>query len=194
MQPSFEISNIVSSEEVNDLLNYYSSLDTSMDNLKAYTTGFPIEESPFNYISNRLKKDLGDFNVTVTMFLESHKPWNAHTDYVKDDNNPFYAILIPLDHTHETYTVIFNELSYAGTEEHHTAHLPEINTNFTKFERDLLYHIPEEKLKKLSIDKAIKWKTGDAICWRRDVLHCSGYFASSFDKRIALVLFLNRDE
>lgn len=205
MQPVFEIPDIVSSEEVNDLLNYYSSLETVPDS-DAITPVIPIEETPFYFIVDRLKERLGNAKVVTSYFLDSITPWPVHSDFgvglrnrfdLKTDNYPYYTTLIPLEHQQDMYTVVFNEPSYespqwANKDWSPTWHLPESNYEFTDFEKELLTHVATNQpncLSKLSIKKIYKWVPGTAICWPRHLLHCSGYFNRSLSKRIAITVW-----
>ena len=101
------------------------------------------------------------------------------------------------------YTVVFNESSYEGPQWANKDwspcwHLPEINNKFTDFEKELLTHAccnmhdanhQKNCYSKLSIGKMAKWISGTAICWPRNLLHCSGYFDGSLGKRISLVIW-----
>ena len=67
--------------------------------------------------------------------------------------------------------------------------------NYSDKELKLLSHIDVDVLKKLTIDKVCKWRTGDMIAWHRKLFHCSDNFPLYGPKRkTALVLFLNRDD
>ena len=196
---SFSIDNFITPEEVEKLLVFYKKLPKTVnsgDTKQAYTTGFPIEIAPVKDLISRLKKVLGEFNVTVSMFLEAFDPWNVHTDFFKDDHKPYYAVLIPLEFQKNllTHTVVFNEL---GTDKEWKKKLnANSNYNYTSAELQLLSHIePQDVLSKLSIYKSIPWKKGGLIAWRRDLLHSSDNFLEEgMEQKTALVMFLNKDD
>ena len=148
---SFSIDNFITSEETDKLLDFYKKLPKTVnsgDTKQAYTTGFPIEISPVKDLIPRLKEVFGEFNVTVSMFLEAFDPWNVHTDFFKEDNKPYYAVLIPLEfQSMLTHTVVFNEL---GTDREWKKKLDaNSNYNYTSAELQLLSHIePQDVLAK----------------------------------------------
>ena len=192
---SFEIESFLDDHEIEMLLKFYSTLPKKLNaggEKKAYTTGFPIKTIPVKNFISRLKNVFGDFNVTVSMFLEEFIPWSVHSDYPKQDKNPYYALLIPLDYNN-THTIIFNEL---GIDENWKDKLSnESKYKYTDQQLKLLSHIDSDLLKKLSIDKVCKWQKGKMIAWHRNYLHTSDNFPmGGLEQKTALVLFLNRDD
>ena len=140
-----------------------------------------------------MEKIFGKFGVTVSMFLEEFTPWNIHSDFHKNDAKPYFAVLVPLDFDDKiTHTIVFNEL---GTEKDWKTNLSVHKVqNYTKYQRQLLSHIDEELLSKVSISSVHRWKVGKMIAWHRKLLHTSDNFhMAGLKKKIALVLFLNNN-
>ena len=194
MEDSFEIASFIDQGDMDILMKFYATLPKTYnkgDDIKAYTTGFPIETIPIKNFLPKLREVFGDFNVTVSMFLEEFVPWNVHSDYHKEDSNPYYAILIPLDYEDKnTHTIIFNEIAIDVDWKKKLQE--EKNYQYTENENKLLSHIDKKLLSKLSIDKVCKWKKGKLIAWHRKLAHTSDNFLQDGIKRkIALVLFLN---
>ena len=195
LENSFEINSFLNDQEIELLLKFYDTLPRTLNSgetKKAYTTGFPIETFPINNFIPRLKNVFGDFDTTVAMFLEEFTPWGVHTDFVKEDNVPYYAVLIPLD-TKDTHTVIFNE---QGTDRDWKKKLTADSGHmYTEQQLNLLSHVDNDLLKKLSVDKVYKWQKGNIIAWHRNLLHSSDNFSMhGLEQKTALVLFLNRDD
>ena len=198
LRKSFEIPAFIDKHEITALLNFYKKLpktvNTGQKKKQAYTTGFPIESLPFEDLMPRLEKVFGKFNVTVSMFLEEFDPWNVHSDYFKDDANPYYAVLIPLEVQDKiTHTLVFNEL---GDDKDWKRKLQvKENFKYSSYELQLLSHIKTSLLSKLSIDTLYKWHPGKLIAWNRNLLHSSDNFlVGGLEKKTALVLFLNKDD
>lgn len=190
---SFEIKNFISSEDIDTLKKHYSVLKKTLnsgDIKKAFTTGFPWENSiEQKIIGEKLDNIFKPYEITISMFLEEFQPWGIHTDYFKDDINPYYACLIPLDFKNKiTHTIIFNE---EGIVKNYWDILKDKNYKFSNYEKILLSHIEEKYLKKVSIQKKFKWEIGNLIAWNRKLLHTSDNFiANGLDMKFALVLFL----
>lgn len=197
LEKSFSIQKFINQQDIDVLLDFYTTLPKTLnsgEHKNAYTTGFPIETIPLDGFTSRLEKVFGKFNVTVSMFLEEFLPWTVHSDFFKQDNNPYYALLIPLKfEDKQTHTVIFNEL---GDNEAWKENLKDDqNYSYTKKELKLLSHIKTSRLSKLSVHRFYEWQKGDLIAWDRNLLHCSDNFsAGGMKQKTALVLFLNRDE
>ncbi len=195
---SFEMDSFLDDREVQILLKFSEVLPKTFNDSpdkKAYTTGFPVEKIPVKNFHSRLEAVFGKCNVTVAMILEEFTPWIVHTDYLlPGDKNPYYAVLIPLEHDNkDTHTIVFNEL---GTEENWREQLIEDkNYNYTADELRLLSHHDENILKKLSLGKVHKWEKGKMIAWHRSLLHTSDNFkVADLKQKTALVLFLNKDD
>jgi hypothetical protein len=128
------------------------------------------------------------------MFLEEFAPWTVHSDFFKNDNKPYYALLIPLKFdSKDTHTVVFNEL---GDKEEWKEKLDvDKNYPYTTRELELLSHVNPAILTKLSLQRFYKWRTGELIAWDRNLLHASDNFLlGGLEQKTALVMFLNRDE
>ena len=197
LEKSFSIKELIKEEQIKILLDFYSTLPKTLNtggSKQAYTTGFPIDTMPLQELMTRLEAIFGKFNVTVSMFLEEFVPWTVHSDFFKNDANPYYAILVPLKFDNkETHTVVFNEL---GTEKDwKTKLLIEKNYPYTRKELELLSHVEPSMLSKLSLHRFYKWRPGDLIAWDRNLLHASDNFLlGGMEQKTALVMFLNRDE
>ena len=197
LEKSFAIQNFISKEEIKILLDFYSTLPKTLNTGReknAYTTGFPIDTMPLQELRPRLEAIFGKFNVTVSMFLEEFVPWTVHSDFFKNDANPYYAVLIPLKFDNkETHTVVFNELG--NDKDWNTKLLIDKNYPYTSRELELLSHVKSSILSKLSLHGFYKWIPGEMIAWDRDLLHTSDNFLlGGMEQKTALVMFLNRDE
>jgi len=194
---SFEIDSFLNNKEINALLDFYEKLPKTLndgDEKKAYTTGFPWSSMPIKTVKEKIKNMFGDCNITVAMFLEEYIPWGVHTDYLKDDDIPYYALLFPLDFEEKnTHTIIFTQ---QATEKEWKAGLREPSGyHYSDEQKQLLDHIDQDLLDKLSIDQVCKWKKGKMIAWHRKLLHTSDNFIKSGMKnKKALVLFMNKDD
>ena len=197
LENSFEVNSFLEDQEIEILLKFYGSLPKTLnkgDLKKAYTTGFPIETIPIKKFKTRLREVFGDFNVTISMFLEEFIPWSVHSDYPKGDKTPYYAVLIPLSYDDkDTHTVIFNELGVDNDWKDQL--IVQAKHEYSDQQSKLLSHIDNDLLDKLSVDKFYKWQKGNIIAWHRNLLHTSDNFAlEGLKKKTALVLFLNRDD
>ena len=197
MKNSFEIDSFLDEHELSALLGYYKTLPQTInsgDDKKAFTTGFPWDDLPFETIKTKLKKVFPDSNVTVSMFLEEFIPWKVHTDYFKEDKVPHYAVLVPLDFEDKsTHTVVFNEV---GIDKDWRGQLTQKSLyQYTEDQTKILNHIEQDMLDRLSVGQIHKWEKGKMIAWHRNFLHSSDNFENAGIKRkIALVLFLNQDD
>lgn len=197
MDKSFEVASFLTHNEVDTLLQFYNLLPKTLNegsDKKAYTTGFDLNQIPIKNFDSRLKNIFGDFNVTVSMFLEEFEPWAVHSDYFKNDSKPYYAVLIPLDHQDkDTHTVVFNELG--DKKDWKDKLIASVDSNYTEEESALLGHIDASMLEKVTLYKTHKWRKGDLIAWHRNLLHSSDDFSAvGLKRKIALVIFLNRDD
>jgi hypothetical protein len=197
LEKSFSVKNFINKEEIKILLDFYSTLPKTFNSGKeknAYTTGFPIDTMPLQEFRTRLEDVFGKFNVTVSMFLEEFVPWTVHSDFFKNDTNPYFALLIPLKFDDkETHTVVFNEL---GNHKDWRSNLRiDKNYPYTRRELELLSHVDSSILSKLSLHRFYKWRPGELIAWDRNLLHTSDNFLlGGMEHKTALVMFLNRDE
>ena len=197
LEKSFSIKEFINKEQIETLLDFYDTLPKKLNKAtekKAYTTGFPIDTIPLSGFRAMLEDVFGKFDVTVSMFLEEFVPWTVHSDFFKDDRNPYYALLVTLNFDiKETHTVVFNELGH--TRDWKSSLNVEKKYRYNKRELGLLSHIDPSMLSKLSIHRFYKWSPGDLIAWDRKLLHASDNFLlGGMEQKTALVLFLNRDE
>jgi hypothetical protein len=158
---------------------------------KAYTTGL---DSKFNQILKSIlsvESIIGEYNVHVAMLLEEFIPWGIHTDYSKGDNNPGYAVLIPLE-TVDSNTVIFNEECldnfnlFKKTNKHK-------ENNALLLKSSILSHIDSEDLKYVTVKSIENWEKGKLIVWDRKLLHTSDNFLQNNIKiKRAFVVFTSK--
>ena len=197
MKNSFEIDSFLDEHELSALLGYYKTLPQTInsgDDKKAFTTGFPWDDLPFETIKTKLRKVFPNSNVTVCMFLEEFIPWKVHTDYFKEDKVPHYAVLVPLDFEDKsTHTVVFNEV---GIDKDWRGQLTQKSLyQYTEHQTKILNHIEQDMLDRLSVGQIHKWEKGKMIAWHRNFRHSSDNFENAGIKRkSALVLFVNQDD
>jgi hypothetical protein len=124
------------------------------------------------------------------MLLKEKFPWQIHTDYIKGDENPDLAVLIPLNKTLiDTNTVIFNEMC---TDNFSTFKLnnAKLLDNATDIHNSLMSHELIENLEYLSLKGCYRWAPGSVIYWDRKLLHGSDNFLkNNIAEKTALVLF-----
>lgn len=163
------------------------------DNKNSLATGvdskfYPIIEK---ILSDTLEPLIGKFKIHVAMLLEESYPLVIHTDYNKGDNNPGYAILIPLN-TIETHTVIFNEECTDTFKNFKQTNFKSM-VNATEYHDQLLSHCLLEDLEYVSLKVAEKWERGKIIIWNRKLLHSSDNFLKNdITTKNAIVIFTSR--
>lgn len=165
----------------------------SGDIKKAYTTGFNDVSKMLLYkmLQPYLQPAIGEFKIHVAMLLEEFIPWTIHTDYPKGDENPGYAVLIPLE-TIDSHTVVFNEECLDDFETYKNNHEPIIN-NCSYLHQSILSHISAEDLGYVSLRSIEKWEEGKLIIWDRVLLHTSDNFlAAGLSEKRAVVVFTSR--
>lgn len=160
---------------------------------KAFTTG--IDKKFFKVVTELLapytKDIIGDFEIHIAMLLEESIPLDIHTDYVKGDENPGYALLIPLE-TVDAHTIIFNEECIDSFEMFQKNNDP-LEKNATEYQNTLLSHCTPEELSYVSIKKIEKWERGKLIHWDRRLLHTSDNFVTdSVKEKTAIVIFASK--
>lgn len=158
---------------------------------KAYTTGI---DSKFNQIIKSIlsiEPVIGDYEIHVSMLLEEFTPWVIHTDYNKGDDNPGYAVLIPLE-TVDSNTVIFNEECLDDFELYKKTNTHKEN-NASSLKSSILSHIDKEDLKYVSVKSIEKWEKGKLIVWDRKLLHTSDNFLqNNIETKRAFVMFTSK--
>jgi len=130
-------------------------------------------------------------------FFSTPNPFIVHTDTGKksENNTPSHNIVIPLTSEKDHYTVIFKQ-TYDGDAAHFMVgsvykYWPDPvynirkdnyndvqNLNWMDQENYFKYltHLPWETIKKLSIEKIVKWEIGVPIIFESKQLHCSANF------------------
>jgi hypothetical protein len=165
----------------------------------AYTNGFETKDLIYPLIKktvlDKVQKTLGqELKLTHGMHLKEQTPWPIHTDYVKGDQRPGLAILIPLNiETIPTHTVVFNECCTDSFEIYMTTH-DKVSPNSIDLHKDLMSHESVERLEYVSVNGIYQWHPGSIIYWDRKLLHTSDNFLiSGLTEKTALVLFFNND-
>ena len=166
---------------------------------QAYTNGFKpndliypfIKKNILDKIKNILNQDL---KLTHGIYLKEQLPWPIHTDYVKGDENPGLAVLIPLNtDVIATNTVIFNECCTDSFENYMRDH-DKIKNNAVDLQSELMIHETIDRLEYVSVKGVYKWHPGSIIYWDRKLLHSSDNFLiNNLTKKTAVVLFFHND-
>lgn len=197
LKGSFEVENFLDEHELNfvkTLCDKIPNSENSGNEFHAYTNGFDYNFLPPS-IKNKITDCIGSQNVTVSMILKEYHPWAIHTDYPKDDVFlPSWALLIPIDFSNVTHTVIFPQQEKESFKNFKT-HNKKLNHNYTQHQLDLLSHISQDDLAYVSDPMFYEWKPGKLIAWERDLLHTSDNFKiKKDDYKIALVAFFSKDD
>jgi len=159
---------------------------------KNTSVGFQYEKSLVKRLLNeKLDALLAPFRVHVSLVLHEVSPWAIHTDWHKNDDHPYCALLFPIEyHEKVTHTVIFNEEAYNDDWKEYVVRKGGI---LDKSTLDLLSHISKNNFNFVSLKKKIKWKKNKLIAWDRKLLHCSDNFIDSgLSYKRAMILFLSR--
>jgi len=191
-----EDDNFITKTEFNRLLKFLDNIKTETLNTgipKAFTSG--IDNRFYTYIKKILDPVLvdkiGDYKIHTAMFLREFSPWAIHTDYNKGDDNPGFAVLIPLE-TVESHTVIFNEIC-TDVFETFKKENKQIDNNARYLHETLLSHISIDDLKYVSVKAIEKWQERKLIIWDRNLLHTSDNFLkNNIKEKKAIVIFTSR--
>lgn len=153
-----------------------------------FTNG--IDKTLFVLLNNVFKEYLISEKIYQAMVLVSDSPWSIHTDYIKGDDNPANAILIPWK-TENTSTIVFNEICYSNDDiDKMENSLSPITEEF--YEKHLT-HCPQEHVRKVSLHEVFNWERGKGVIWDRKFLHCSDNFIKNgITEKIALVMFTEK--
>lgn len=194
---SFEIDKFLDDQEIKFLHSFIKNIPdqkNSGNEFKAFTNGFEYNLLHPS-IRQKIEKQIGKQQCTISMILKEYHPWYIHTDYAKNDSHePSWAVLIPLEFTTDTHTVVFAEQEKKTFNEYKNNH-KEKNFKFNKHQKNLMSHIDETDLQYVSDPIFYKWKTGNLIAWDRKFLHCSDNFKRQpGDYKIALVIFYCRND
>lgn len=188
---------VFSMNEIQEISNSLDKLPNTF-NAGNYLNGFVPTDLIFPYIKNRVIKKLEQLlnekiNTTVGMLLKAEIPWNIHTDYLKGDQKPKGAFLIPLL-TQNTHTVIFNEECLTNFPDFIEKN-KKLENNAKSLYKTLCSHVTENELEYVSLLAAYKWYAGSVIFWDRKLLHCSDNFLKNgLTEKKALIIFTNDDE
>lgn len=126
--------------------------------------------------------------IHIAMVLVEFSPWFIHTDYLRGDENPGKAILVPWQ-TQKSSTLIFNEECTGVFENYPTV---ENHITYEQYEK-YLSHCGWGDAQKVSIKEIFDWERGQAVTWDRRLLHASDNFTKNgVDTKIALVIFTER--
>jgi hypothetical protein len=165
----------------------------------AYTNGFQTGDLIYPFVKktilDKIQKIINrNLALTQGMHLKEKLPWCIHTDYVKNDQNPGLAILIPLNtEVISTHTVIFNE-HCKDSFDNYMRENNKIKNNSVGLHDNLMSHEPVEHLEYVSTGGIYKWHPGSFIYWDRALLHSSDNFLiNGVTEKTALVLFTNND-
>lgn len=191
---------VLTTDEIAQITSIIDKLQNQKNNGKffAYTNGFKSNDYIFPYIKktvvNKIERLVNEkIFLTVGMFLKEEIPWPIHTDYLKGDQKPKGAFLIPLCNEN-TYTIIFNQECLTTFDQYLQAN-KKIEKNAKNLYNTLCSHETENRLEHVSLYAAYKWHPGSVIYWDRKLLHCSDNFLiNGVKEKTALVLFTNDDE
>lgn len=192
-EKSFTIANFLSDNELESINKLSNAIPNSKNkgHFKAYTNGFDYELLPKS-IRNKIKDCIGEQDPTISMILKETQPWGIHTDFQKEGEttSPTWALLIPIDYSGKTHTVIFNEESDENYLSDYKKTHPKKTYSYTDEQLDLLAHCDHEDLDWVTNPKFYRWQRGDLIAWRRSLWHSSDNFKKDeHDYKTALVLF-----
>lgn len=162
-----------------------------------FLAGFTTKSIIYPYIKKILAKIEKHLDKKLTLhigkIMVQNDPLPIHTDYVKGDNQPDLAIVIPLNvNLVNTSTIIFAQ---------------QCQNNFYKFKKDnkkleknakelhniSCSHVSTNDLEYVSVLGSYQWIPQSVIYWDRSLLHCSDNFKSNgLEDKIALVLFTTK--
>lgn len=194
---SFELANFLDTTEINDLEKLCLRVPDKKNNgevFHAYTNGFDYNVLPPS-IKQKIEDQIGKHTATQCMILKEYDPWGIHTDYRKNDvNTPTWAILIPIEFSNETHTVVFAETENISFENFKNNNSKKHYT-YTEQQLGQLKHISHEDLQYVSEPISYKWEPGKLIAWKRNYLHCSDDFKKTKDSyKNALVVFFCQND
>ena len=206
------IENFLSTDEVSQLVEYfktksYANVTTINFNgqqvTKSKHKNSEYEQSNslvYQILHNKIQSTMGDHTMTHGSLLESHFPYPLHVDtyetfqeknfYNLNNQNSNISLLISLNE-HPQFKTVFFDLKTPVLKI--PADLPMTNTPLFPDYPDLNFdHCDDhakEFLKSLKITNVYNWKTGNAVYWPRNQVHCSSNFYGLGLTKNALVLF-----
>ena len=176
------------------------------------------KESVFQPLLNTLKSHVDDFEIRYMHYFDVTDPHIIHNDDEFELPNCYKAFTIPLQiygNSDDVKLVIFDQYYYGGPAKfvsgedtskwniHYNTFLADYSeVEFYKtfkdgidkeFREQYLTHLKEEWLDGLSINKALPWKVGSALCFDSLSLHCSSDFKSKgISRKIGISIFTVR--
>lgn len=194
---SFEVQKFLNTSEI-DYLKKLSDAIPNKNNagneFVAYTNGFD-----YNFlmpsIKQKIEEQIGKNQSTNCMILKEQEPWRIHTDFPKNDiNAPTWAVLVPIEFSNDTHTVIFAETENVSFKNFKNNNSKKTH-NYDEKQIKLLDHIDSEDLEYVSDPTFYKWEVGKLIAWKRNYLHCSDNFKQTKNsyKNALVVFFCHHD-
>ena len=215
-----KIVKIFSKEEIESLIDLYSSLPLTTFNKKQnvikkrWLQGYnKILEKLYQI---KLKDILGDFKMDnlqseggedfLGLFQESFAPLDMHVDSGFANNIIFKQLVTPLSPIggtvifsnrwygrSTTFTIDDEELKFKpklGQNDRSAKHLG--NQDFDKeIHKKYLSHIDINNLKGLKIDFIYEWKVGETLIMDRSHIHCASSYVG--DKKLGLTTFTKKE-
>ena len=215
-----KIVKIFSKEEIESLIDLYSSLPLTTFNKKQnvikkrWLQGYSkILERLYQI---KLKDILGDFKMDnlqseagedfLGLFQESFAPLDMHVDSGFANNIIFKQLVTPLSPIggtvifsnrwygrSTTFTIDDEELKFKpklGQNDRSSKHLG--NQDFDKeIYKKYLSHLDINNLKGLKIDFVYEWKVGETLIMDRSHIHCASSYVG--DKKLGLTTFTKKD-
>jgi len=215
-----KIVKIFSKEEIESLIDLYSSLPLTTFNKKQnvikkrWLQGYSkILERLYQI---KLKDILGDFKMDnlqseagedfLGLFQESFAPLDMHVDSGFANNIIFKQLVTPLSPIggtvifsnrwygrSTTFTIDDEELKFKpklGQNDRSAKHLG--NQDFDKeIHKKYLSHIDINNLKGLKIDFIYEWKVGETLIMDRSHIHCASSYVG--DKKLGLTTFTKKE-
>ena len=130
-------------------------------------------------LHDRMQSVIGNHRVVELDYVELYLPWDIHCDYERPfpTPNPYYSFLIPLQ-SFPSRTIFFEQIADYNDfwkYKQHNRHVE--NCVDLEFWNNNLSHCWDEDRLYLSLQHVSKqWIAGDAICFKRDILHSSDDF------------------
>ena len=215
-----KIVKIFSKEEIESLIDLYSSLPLTTFNKKQNVIKKRWLQG-YNKILERLyqiklKDILGDFKMDnlqsetgedfLGLFQESFAPLDMHVDSGFANNIIFKQLVTPLSPIggtvifsnrwygrSTTFTIDDEELKFKpklGQNDRSAKHLG--NQDFDKqVHKKYLSHIDINNLKGLKIDFIYEWKVGETLIMDRSHIHCASSYVG--DKKLGLTTFTKKE-
>lgn len=197
-----QVFGVFDQQEIAQLLKLLSRLPDSKTTINAYTNGFTRNDIAYQLVDKITGPKLESIlqtklDVHVGMFLKEDVPWFIHTDYVKGDEHPGLAVLIPLEvipsFDNKTYTLVFNEESETTFTDFVNKN-PVLDNNASDIFDDYYSHGNIKDLEYVSVKMLCHWQPGSVIYWDRKLLHASDNFLKNgVTEKRALVLFASEN-